>query len=519
MLAQCKPKVALTPEEEEQKRYEETVAAVNEEIAQDLARQEAEKAASAKAAEKEAYTVKTDAKQDASPKRKHPTDSSILPIISRLLPEDYAEQAHVFETVTFSEPTHCGVCNGVLAGLWSQGKQCKTCGLIIHHGEGAGDHANCHAEAMVKPCPMEKQVESDEKAPSTTQSKKSTSTSAKAKPTADDTKTVQPSSNMLPGGITSLPAKIIASASSEEEHDKPHRFVEKTYASPTYCHICKGLLAGLWSQGFQCEVCGINVHRGEGTDGHDDCKAEALLAYCPLEKVEEEHVMTLGEAVKKSPNFFQEVKEQMSKDLMTHVKGAVIDAGVEGERSKNLARIRARVIPTTELLDAIAARGEVFSILVLLRLHVYVAMVASTVGLLLFVIALCPKLGFGLLDRSIWHLAVMHELTVLGTIHVLLVATAYLLRFYSILFKRKSVIIEEYLMDMFGINAEEDIGISVVGAAVRARAWSQRIMISASITCFTSLLAWHIIQPTLDELRRALSEDYLRAQNLLSEEL
>lgn len=241
---------------------------------------------------------------------------------------------------------------------------------------------------------------------------------------------------------------------------------------------------------------------------------------CPGERAEEEEpAITLTEAFQKTDNFFRDVKDQMSKDLMTHVKGAIVEAGVEGERSKNLRRIRERVIPTVEELDAIEARGEVFSIFVLLRLHTFIALIVSTIGLLLFVVALCPKLGFGLIEGSVFHLCVMHELTVLATIHLCLVVFAFIIRSYAILFKRKSVIIEEYLRDMYGIDAKEDFGISVVGAANRARNWSGRIMISASITCVIALLMWQIMQPTLDELRRALSEDYVRAQNLLSEEL
>lgn len=263
----------------------------------------------------------------------------------------------------------------------------------------------------------------------------------------------------------------------------------------------------------------MNVHRGEGINDHDDCKGEALLAACPGEKIQEEKPMTLAEAMEKSPHFFKDVHEQMSKDLMTHVKGAIVDAGVEGERSKNLRRIREWLVPTVDALDSIEARGEIYAVFVLLRLHVFVAFIVSTVGLLLFLIALSPKVGFRLLEASVFQLAVMHELTILGTIHLCLVAIAYIFSSYAVLFKRKSVIIEEYLMDMFGINAEQDIGISVVDAAIRVRAWSKRIMISASIACITSLVAWNIMQPTLDELRRALSEEYSNGPKLVSEEL
>jgi hypothetical protein len=227
--------------------------------------------------------------------------------------------------------------------------------------------------------------------------------------------------------------------------------------------------------------------------------------------------MTLHEAIKRSPRFLKDISEQMNKDLMTHAKEVVVEAGVEGERSKNLRRLKQWLVPKLESLDAIEARGEVYSIFVLLRLHIIIAFIVSVAGLLLFIIALCPKLGFSFLEASIFRLALMHELTVLGTIHICLVSLALLLRFYAIVFKQKSIIIEQYLTEMFGINAKEDFGISVVGASIRARAWSHRIMITSTLTCIIALLAWHMEQPTLDELRRALSEDYLRAENLLSE--
>ena len=73
-----------------------------------------------------------------------------------------------------------------------------------------------------------------------------------------------------------------------KECELAHKFKEHTYKSPTNCGICNGLLVGLWSQGLQCETCGLNVHRGEGIDGHDDCRREALLTSCSGKKIEEE---------------------------------------------------------------------------------------------------------------------------------------------------------------------------------------------------------------------------------------
>lgn len=462
---------------------------------------------------KESDVTKTDAaieiRYDEQRHRTTPTEACIiLPQISRLLPRDYAEQAHLFETVTFTVPTFCNICNGVLAGLFSQGKQCKTCGFIVHHGQGANNHSNCHAEAMVQPCTV-KQAERNK----TSTSSDSTGTTKQQSNPTDKTESESMET------AASFPLQILPSLSSEEPHEIPHKFVEHSYASPTYCDICNGLLVGLWSQGFQCEVCGLNVHRGEGIGEHDDCKAEALLSHhCPGKpQVGNERTVTLTEAMAKSPNFFREIKEQMDKDIMTHVKEAVVAGGVEGERTKNLRRLREGLVPRIEALDAMEARGEVYCILVLLRLHAILAFIVAGVGLLLFTIALSPKLGFGLLDPSVFHLAVMHELTILGTIHVCLVALAFIIRYYSLLFRRKSFILEEFLVDIFGINAEEDIGISVVGASIRAHAWSLRVAISATLTTITSLLAWYYWQPTVDELRRALSEDHLHdAQHVLS---
>ena len=124
--------------------------------------------------------------------------------------------------------------------------------------------------------------------------------------------------------------------------------------------------------------------------------------------------------------------------------------------------------------------------LVLLRIHAIISFIVSGIGLLLFIIALSPKLGFGMLDASVFHLVAMHELTILGTIHVCLIALAFILWYYSLLFE-KSVILEEFLGDMFGINAEEDIGISVVGASIRAVRGVNGIVISATLTVLLSI--------------------------------
>ena len=135
----------------------------------------------------------------------------------------------------------------------------------------------------------------------------------------------------------------------QNELELAHKFAEHTYKGPTNCDICNGLLVGLWSQGLQCDICGLNVHRGEGVNGHDDCRKEALLSPCSGSKAEDEQpATTLREAMKKSPNFFQDVKQQMNRDLKSHVRSVVVASGVEGERSKKLRRFRERLVPIME---------------------------------------------------------------------------------------------------------------------------------------------------------------------------
>ncbi len=52
-----------------------------------------------------------------------------------------------------------------------------------------------------------------------------------------------------------------------------HLFRLTSYLGPTWCAYCNGVLFGFMNQGFQCEVCGANVHRG--------CQVKAnLVADC-----------------------------------------------------------------------------------------------------------------------------------------------------------------------------------------------------------------------------------------------
>jgi len=281
------------------------------------------------------------------------------------------------------------------------------------------------------------------------------------------------------------------------EYELAHKFAEHTYKSPTNCGICRGLLVGLWSQGLQCETCGLNVHRGEGVDGHDDCRGEALLSPCSGKKIEEDQpTTTLREAMKQSPNFFQDVKQQMNRDIKSHVKSAVVASGVEGERSKKLRRFRERLVPLVEMVDSVEARGEIISFLVLMSFHVCIAIALALVSFAGFVLALWPR--HGLLTSSALRSAFLHDCTVLCTMHVCLLLLSLILRRMATGCKRKSIIFDQFLRDVFKIDAQEDLGISVAGATTRARAWTGRLVLTSTVTCFATILVWHIVESPVE---------------------
>lgn len=310
------------------------------------------------------------------------------------------------------------------------------------------------------------------------------------------------------GGSTSL-RDIIHRRSV---YDVPHKFKLHSYGSPTYCAVCQGLLAGLWSQGLQCEVCCLNVHRGEGIDEHDDCRLEALLWPCAGKKVDEDQVMMLREAMQLSPHFIRDVTDQIGKDLHSHAKDIVVEAGVEEERSKKLRRVREKILTTIKALDAWEERGELYCIYLLLRLKLAFCLLVMVVGVVTFNVALCPKFGLRFRDAYVFHFAFMHQLTVFCSIHLCLVVICLMVRVGAHLFMRKSIILDRLLRGMFGIDAEQDLGISIAAAARRLRTWSDRALISAVSTCVAAMFLWTIKQPTFDELKRQLDAKYSQVE-------
>jgi nitrate reductase NapE component len=241
------------------------------------------------------------------------------------------------------------------------------------------------------------------------------------------------------------------------------------------------------------------VHRGEGVDGHDDCRKEALLSPCCGRKSEDEQpVTTLREAMKKNPTFFQDVKQQMNRDLKSHVKSVVVASGVEGERTKKLRRFREKLIPIVEAIDSVEARGEVISFLVLMSCHIVAIIVLALVSFLGFAMA---HWRHGFMTPSAVRSAFLHDCTVLCTVQVCILFLALILRRIAVIWKRKSIIFDQYLRETLKIEAKSDLGISVAGATTRFRAWTGRLVLSASVMCCVLIVIWQIVESPVEVTR------------------
>ena len=188
----------------------------------------------------------------------------------------------------------------------------------------------------------------------------------------------------------------------------------------------------------------------------------------------------------------------MDKDIMTHAKNTIVAEGVEDQRAKSFRRIKENITPLICWLDDIQAKGEVYTLLLLLRLHVAVAFCGGAIGFVGWILMMLFR--HGRLTKSSFHMAVIHETTVLVTVHVSLLLIAATFRYYAGLVKRKMVVIDQFLRDKFGIDAKQDLGISIAGAANRARWWSERILFSAAITTYAEICIWYAAQPSLDTL-------------------
>ncbi len=186
----------------------------------------------------------------------------------------------------------------------------------------------------------------------------------------------------------------------------------------------------------------------------------------------------------------------MNKDIKSHVKSAMVASGVEGEKSKKLRRFRLRLVPLVEKLDSIENRGELFSFLVLMSFHVLFASALALVSFAGFILALWPR--HGLLTPPSLRSALLHDCTVLCTVHICLLFVAVVLRRMASSCKRKSNIFDRFLQDVFKIDAQDDLGISVAGATRRAKAWAGRIVLSSAVTCCTTVIIWHIVESPVE---------------------
>eukprot|EP00730_Choanoeca_flexa_P005037 TRINITY_DN11866_c1_g11_i1.p1 TRINITY_DN11866_c1_g11~~TRINITY_DN11866_c1_g11_i1.p1 ORF type:complete len:1120 (+),score=308.76 TRINITY_DN11866_c1_g11_i1:214-3573(+) len=50
-----------------------------------------------------------------------------------------------------------------------------------------------------------------------------------------------------------------------------HQFVVTTYKSPTYCAVCEKLIWGLYCQGWDCQNCGMHIHKDKDRFGFSKC--------------------------------------------------------------------------------------------------------------------------------------------------------------------------------------------------------------------------------------------------------
>jgi hypothetical protein len=196
-----------------------------------------------------------------------------------------------------------------------------------------------------------------------------------------------------------------------------------------------------------------------------------------------------------SPNFLQEVRQQIDKDIRAHVVDGIVTSGMESERRKTLKKVKIKVMSFLKLVNALEARGEVYTFVLLLGAQALIAGAAAALAFLLVSVALWPT--HGLFVESAIGITVIHCATVVATTHTALLLLTFVLRRGSYHLKRQSSVFDHLLHNKFQLDAEEDLGISVANAAIRARAWSMRAFYSASLSCAASAVLWPAVQPPL----------------------
>ncbi|KAL3913706.1 MAG: hypothetical protein SGILL_006380, partial [Bacillariaceae sp.] len=288
--------------------------------------------------------------------------------------------------------------------------------------------------------------------------------------------------------------------------DLAHHFETYSFPKPTYCNICDGLLVGLWRQGMHCKVCGFDVHHGEGKNGHDDCKGEALLKACPGPTNDKSsnssstrtaqasrpqfisNWQQIQELFMTHPNLWEEFTEQTEKDFMKYVTEQIVREGAEGERSRNILRIREwYLLPFLQRLKAVEVISiPFFPILWLLYYHSIFLVSVGTVTATLFGAALLPTSHGITVDGVLIYTA-----TITLSIQVGLLGVAVALRYLAILFKKKQQIVENFLQEMATISPQQDLGVSMEELAAVTRRWSDRLVVSNFVVCSVTVLCWY----------------------------
>ncbi|XP_065190058.1 serine/threonine-protein kinase D1-like [Sycon ciliatum] len=160
--------------------------------------------------------------------------------------------AHTVAVHSYKSPTFCDYCGEMLYGLIRQGLKCADCGHNFHK--------RC-ADKVPNTCPRTKSIT----APSL--ARKSISEKV-----CDMSSSTNPQSLDLPGVSPHRPSissfgrpqwidRAVKVAESEGKV-RQHNFAIHNYMQPTVCSHCRKLLLGVFRQGFRCQVCRLNAHKG-----------------------------------------------------------------------------------------------------------------------------------------------------------------------------------------------------------------------------------------------------------------
>ena len=292
-----------------------------------------------------------------------------------------------------------------------------------------------------------------------------------------------------------------------QDQEMPHCFELHSFKKPTNCDICQGLLVGLWKQGLKCKTCGMKVHRGEGVDGHDNCRAEALLAGCrgcqrnpgsndassssddDDEPVQVRQVIKqFRQLAKEQPNLLRSAKAQLDRDINSKVKEIIVSKGAEKEKTKKFLRAKNAIQPIVQRMDNIEEQyGWVCIFGALFAGHLAVATLFGTACWVGFLTLILPRHDVFAASSLAW----IHAPTVIFAFHIAIVALIVLLRRLVNLMNRKSNLLDQCLKDFLKLEAEQDLGISINGIANRAQLWTKRLLITSSCTCLLTLWFWH----------------------------